>query len=51
VVVADGDGVIIVPRKIARDVAKYGWEQANKDKKVRKQLYIDLGMPLDDTVE
>ena len=51
VVVGDGDGVIVVPRKIARDVAKYGWVQASKDKAVRKQLYIDLGMPLDDTVE
>jgi regulator of RNase E activity RraA len=51
VVVADGDGVIIVPRKAAKDVAKYAWQEASADKKARKQLYIDLGMKMDDTVE
>jgi len=51
VVVADGDGVIVVPRKIARDVAKYAWQEASKDKKARRQMYMDLGMDLDDTVE
>ena len=51
VIVADGDGVIAVPRKVAKDVAKYAWEEASADKKARKQLYIDLGMKLDSTVE
>ena len=51
VVVADGDGVVIVPRKVARDVAKYAWQEASGDKKARKQHYIDLGMELDETVE
>ncbi|MDR2731240.1 MAG: RraA family protein [Treponema sp.] len=51
VVVADGDGVIVVPRKAAKDVAKYAWQEASADKKARKQLYIDLGMKLDETVE
>ena len=51
VVVADGDGVIVVPRKVAKDVAKYAWQEASADKKTRKQLYTDLGMKLDDTVE
>ena len=50
VVVADGDGVIVVPRKIARDVAKWAWHEASNDKKGRKQMYIDLGMELDETV-
>jgi regulator of RNase E activity RraA len=50
-VVADGDGVIVVPRKVAKDVAKYAWQEASADKKSRKQLYIDLGMQLDETVE
>ena len=50
VVVADGDGVIVVPRKVAKDVAKYAWQEASADKKSRKQLYIDLGMKLDETV-
>jgi regulator of RNase E activity RraA len=51
VVVADGDGVIVVPRKAAKDVAKYAWQEASADKKQRRQLYIDLGMKLDNTVE
>ena len=51
VVVADGDGVIVVPRKIAREVAKYAWQEAGADKKSRKQLYIDAGMELDHTLE
>ena len=50
VVVADGDGVIVVPRKIAPEVAKYAWQEAGADKKSRKQLYIDAGMELDETV-
>ncbi len=51
VIVADGDGVIAVPRKIARDVAKYAWQEASADKKGRRQHYLDLGMELDDTVQ
>jgi len=50
VVVADGDGVIVVPRKIASDVAKYAWQEASADKKGRRQLYLDLGMAPDETV-
>ncbi|MCL2833725.1 MAG: RraA family protein [Treponema sp.] len=51
VVAGDGDGVIVVPRKIAKDVAKYAWQEASADKKSRKQLYVDMGMELDNTVE
>ena len=51
VVAADGDGVIIVPRKIARDVAKYAWQEASADKVSRKQHYVNLGMDLDETLE
>jgi regulator of RNase E activity RraA len=51
VVVADGDGIIVVPRMAARDVAKYAWQEASADKRSRKQLYIDLGMKLDNTVD
>lgn len=50
VVVADGDGVVVVPRKAARDVAKYARQEQISDKDSRKQLYISLGMELDDTV-
>ena len=50
VVVADNDGVIVVPRKVAYDVAKYAWQEMNGDKAGRQQLYKDLGWELDDTV-
>ncbi|MDR2750619.1 MAG: RraA family protein [Clostridiales bacterium] len=50
-IVADGDGVIAVPRKAVADVAKYAWQEASNDKKARRSMYIDLGMALDSTVE
>jgi 4-hydroxy-4-methyl-2-oxoglutarate aldolase len=51
VVVADGDGVVVVPRKIARDVAKYATQELTADKAGRKKLYEKLGWELDDTVK
>ena len=50
VVVADGDGVIVVPRKMASDVAKYAHRELAQDKASRRKLYKELGMELDDTV-
>ncbi|MBQ3864643.1 MAG: RraA family protein [Clostridia bacterium] len=50
IIVADNDGVIVVPRKAAYDVAKYAWQEMNKDKVGRAKLYQDLGRELDDTV-
>ena len=50
VVVADGDGVIIVPRKLARDVAKWARKENVNDRAGRKQMYEHLGIELDDTV-
>ena len=50
VIVADGDGVIIVPRKAAPEVAKYAWQEMNADKAGRQKLYQDLNWELDDTV-
>ena len=49
-VVADGDGVIVVPRDLARDVAKYAHQELANDKVGRRRLYKELGMELDDTV-
>jgi len=50
VVVADGDGVIVVPRDLARDVARYAHQELSNDKVGRRRLYEALGMELDDTV-
>ncbi len=51
VVVADGDGVIIVPRYVAEQVANYAREILDKDKAGRKNLYESLGKPMDPTVK
>ncbi len=50
VVIADGDGVIVVPRKMAFDVAKYAHQELAHDKVGRRKLYEELGMELDETV-
>jgi regulator of RNase E activity RraA len=51
VIVADGDGVIVVPREYAKQVAEFATEIMNKDKGARKSLYQDMKMPLDNTVQ
>lgn len=50
VIVADNDGVIVVPRKAALDVAKYAWQEMNGDKLGRQNLYKSLNWKLDETV-
>lgn len=50
IVVADGDGVIVVPRQKAFEVAKYARRELENDKIGRRKLYEALGMELDDTV-
>lgn len=50
VVVGDGDGVVVVPREKALDVAKYARRELENDKKGRRRLYEAAGLPLDDTV-
>ncbi len=51
VVVADGDGVIVVPRERAVEVAQAAHEELRLDKAARKRLYKELGIPSDFTVE
>jgi regulator of RNase E activity RraA len=51
VIVADGDGVVCVPREFAKPVAEFAREILIGDKKGRKALYQKLGMPLDKTVQ
>jgi len=50
IIVADGDGVIVVPRKAALDVAKYADQILNSDKDTRRALYEKLNWKLDETV-
>ncbi len=50
VIVADGDGVICVPREKAREVAEYAQATMKGDKAGRRGLYKQLGLPEDDSV-
>lgn len=51
VVVADGDGVLVVPRAVAADVARYARRILEGDKEGRRRLYEKLGLPKDKSVE
>jgi 4-hydroxy-4-methyl-2-oxoglutarate aldolase len=50
VVVADGDGVVVVPRTQAEDVARYARKIIEDDKEGRRELYRKLGLPPDPSV-
>jgi regulator of RNase E activity RraA len=51
VVVADGDGVLVVPRAVAADAARYAKRILEGDKEGRRKLYEKLGLPKDKSVE
>ncbi|UCC41739.1 MAG: RraA family protein [Candidatus Aminicenantes bacterium] len=51
VVVADGDGVVVVPRRVAETVAVQARAILDSDKKARRSLYEKLGKKLDKTVK
>lgn len=51
IIVADNDGVIVVPRKVAEEVYKYASRGLVADKATRKSLYEKLGWELDETVQ
>lgn len=51
VVVADGDGVVVVPRRVAVEVAVNAQAVLEGDKAGRRSLYERLGIPMDQTVE
>ncbi|HUG10313.1 MAG TPA: RraA family protein [Opitutaceae bacterium] len=50
VIVADGDGVLVVPREIAAEVAAYAHKIMDGDKAGRRDLYKALGLPDDASV-
>jgi regulator of RNase E activity RraA len=50
IIVADGDGVIVVPIEYARDVATYARRMLDEDKAGRRRAYEQLGWELDETV-
>ncbi len=50
VIVADGDGVIVVPRAHAEEVARHAKQVIDKDKAARTKLYEKLGLPKDKSV-
>jgi regulator of RNase E activity RraA len=51
VVVADGDGVIVVPREKAFDVARYAHQELRNDKDARRRMYESEGRQLDESVK
>lgn len=51
VVVADGDGVIVVPQDIAELVARNAHAEHERDKKSRREFYRRLGKEEDPTVK
>ena len=50
VVVADGDGVIVVPERLADQVARYARRELENDKKERRGMYDAQGRAVDDSV-
>lgn len=51
VIVADGDGVVVVPRAVALEVAQYAKGILEGDKAGRRKLYEQLGLPADASVK
>ncbi len=51
VVAADGDGVVVVPRAVAEDVARYAHQIIDGDKAGRRDLYKQAGLPSDPSVK
>ncbi len=50
VIVADGDGIVVVPRDVALRVAEFAHKIIEGDKAGRRELYKKLGLPEDPSV-
>jgi len=50
-IVADNDGVIVVPQKLIYDVHKYAYRELKNDRVARRNLYEAGGRELDETVD
>lgn len=50
-IVADGDGVVVVPREHAERVAQIAWDIAKGDRQGRRKLYEKVGLKPDATVK
>ncbi len=51
VIVADDDGVVVVPQDQADEVARRAKLIQEKDRPGRRESYLKLGLPLDETVQ
>jgi regulator of RNase E activity RraA len=51
VVVGDGDGVVVVPRERAMEVARVARRVLDGDKEGRRDLYKQAGLPKDPSIE
>lgn len=51
VIVADGEGVVVVPRDVAPKVAEFAHRIIDEDKAGRRALYKKLGLPDDPSVK
>jgi len=50
-IVADGDGVVVVPREHADRVAEIAWDIAKGDRESRRKLYEKVGLKPDATIK
>lgn len=50
-VIADDDGIVVIPQAEAEEVARRAWLVQDKDRRMRRAFYETLGMPMDSTVE
>ena len=48
-IVADGDGAIVVPIEVVDDVLKYAIQESENDKRTRAMMYKVLGIPADES--